>query len=269
MENRDTEGSTLVRLICLDFDGTAVVEEGADAFLAPPMIECLNALRRRGIEWCSNSGRDFDNQLQVLQASRDRGLQHEPLALICSESMVYVRAPSGFGALEPWNTNAIDSLMRLHRSVQTRIDPHLIALSRRYPMRGLFIGEHFTAFHIEDRDEMPIRLSEEVEALLSDIPDAMLTRNGGWVAILQKDLGKGNALQAFADAVGLLPDHILAVGDHFNDMSMLDGRVARMTGCPANSIPAVQEAVRRANGFVSSRPLADGTIDVIAYYLDA
>jgi hydroxymethylpyrimidine pyrophosphatase-like HAD family hydrolase len=51
---------------------------------------------------------------------------------------------------------------------------------------------------------------------------------------------------------------VLAAGDHFNDISMLDGRYAAYPCCPSNAIPEVKRTVRAAGGHVGSLPAAAG-----------
>ncbi len=58
----------------------------------------------------------------------------------------------------------------------------------------------------------------------------------------------------------------MAAGDHYNDLSMLDGVYAAMPACPANAIDAVKAVVRKAGGFVSLHGHADGIADAIAYF---
>ena len=48
-------------------------------------------------------------------------------------------------------------------------------------------------------------------------------------------------------------ENIFAAGDHHNDISMLDGKVAAMPSCPANAIDEVKAAVRAAGGYVAEK----------------
>jgi hydroxymethylpyrimidine pyrophosphatase-like HAD family hydrolase len=81
--------------------------------------------------------------------------------------------------------------------------------------------------------------------------------------VLTEDLGKGNALRQFAAARGYVPGDILAIGDQFNDLNMLDGTAAQHVGCPANSIREVVETVRRAGGHVAVSEGPLGTMEII------
>ena len=101
----------------------------------------------------------------------------------------------------------------------------------------------------------------------SGIEDIMITRSGGWVSVMPSMLGKGNALLAYARHAGLAPHHILAVGDHHNDLPMLGTGAAGHVGCPADAIPEVREAVQRAGGMVAGLPGPAGTVEVLRAHL--
>jgi len=257
-----------IRLIALDFDGTIMVyEDPPSGHFHPDVIELLNDLEARGVSWCTNSGRDLKDQSQVIELAVTRGLRHKPVALICSESMVYEQNDSSYHPLEPWNSTVQRDLVQFHRLVQDRLQPLMPGLIRRHGMFPSYVGEHFTAFALPDRDGLPQLFHEELCDVLRDIPKTMITRNGGWVAVLTEDLGKGNALRQLSVAHGYKPEEILAIGDQFNDLNMLDGSAAKHVGCPSNSIREVVETVRKAGGFVSAREGPAGTIDVIRRFL--
>lgn len=257
-----------IRLVCLDFDGTIMVyDDPPSGHFHPEVIALLNELEGRGVRWCTNSGRDLQDQGRVIEHAVAQGLTHKPIALICSESMVYLRSNGSFHPLEPWNSMVQKDLVHFHRRVQERLQPLMPALQRSYGMLPSYIGEHYTAFAIPDKDGLPQRFHLEIGEILSDIPKTMVTRNGGWVAILTEDLGKGNALRQFAAAGGYLPEDILAVGDHFNDLNMLDGKAAKHVGCPSNAIPEVIATVRLAGGYVARGQGPQGTMEVIRRFL--
>jgi len=256
-----------VRLISLDFDGTILVYDDPAGVFHPDVIRFLNQLPFRGVQWCANSGRDFADQLGVLERSRQRGLTCMPEALICSESLVYVREGGEYHPLQPWNDEAHRWLAACHAVAQERIKPHLDDLQRRYEPISTLIGELYTAFFVRDHDGLPVSLFHEINRMLEGVEGVMLTRNGGWVAVMHAALGKGNALSAYARHVGLERNHILAVGDQYNDLPMLHRDVARHVGCPGDAIPEVRQAVRKAGGHVAEAVGPLGTLEVMSALL--
>ena len=256
-----------IRLVCLDFDGTVMVYDGDPGYFHPEVIKFLNDMEAKGIRWCSNSGRDRADQLRVLASCRAHGLHHFPDALVCSESLVYVRVGDDYPPLQPWNDQAFRWLEDLHVHVQARLEPAKDDLAARYNPKLIYVGDAFTAYLLEDVEERPVKFAGELAALLEGVPNWMMTRNGGWVAVLHEQLGKGNALGAYAAHRSISTAHILAIGDQYNDLNMLDGTAAGFVACPANALPEVKEVVHRKNGFIARRPAPQGTLDALRFYL--
>jgi len=255
--------ASTIKLISLDFDGTILVYDDPAGVFHPSVIDLLNELEARGIRWCANSGRDFPDQLKVLDRSCARGLKFLPDALICSESLVYVRNNGQYSPLEPWNSKAHDDLRACHARVQKQLDGQLTYIQRTYQPISTMIGDLFTAFFVHDKDGLPIKLFQDLNRFLKNLEGVMLTRNGGWVAVMHEALGKGHALKAYARHIDLPSDHILAIGDQYNDLPMLILDVARHVGCPGDAIPEVRQAVRKAGGWVAEASGPVGTIEVI------
>jgi len=233
----------------------------------PDVITLLNRLESRGLAWCINSGRDLPDQLGVLKLSQAMGLQHVPVGLVCSESLAYLHKKGQFLPMEPWNTRAMHDLIRLHVRVRERLKPHQDWLETQFKPKGVYTGEHYTAYQLQEDGDASRRLCSELEALLAGLPGLMLTRNGPWVAVLLKRLGKGNTLRAFAKALGIAPSEIVAVGDQYNDLNMLDGLAAHHMGCPENAIPEVVDRVLKSGGHVAGRSGPEGTLDVLHHYI--
>ena len=61
-------------------------------------------------------------------------------------------------------------------------------------------------------------------------------------------------------------ENIFASGDHHNDISMLDGKVAAMPSCPANAIQEVQDAVRNAGGYVAQKNHGSGVHEALLHF---
>lgn len=77
---------------------------------------------------------------------------------------------------------------------------------------------------------------------------------------------KGLALSELARYIGVPRENILAIGNGHNDISMLDGVTAAMTGCPSNSEVEVMDAVYKSGGHIATRPSLGGVLQVIEAY---
>ena len=257
-----------IRLVSLDFDGTIMCYDEASGFFHPDAIRTLNALESLGVMWCTNSGRDVEDQLRVLDSSFRRGLRYRPVGLLCSESLVYERANGTYAPAEPWNSEAYAGMKSLQKAVQARLLPVADALAAKYAKCSHFSGDYFTAFAVENRDNFPSRLQAEIEAVVGDIPNCRISRNGGWVAVVHARLGKGAILGEFGRRIGIPPSSILAVGDHLNDLDMLDGRAAACVGCPGDAADEVVQMVRSVGGRVAVASGPIGTVEVIRHYIN-
>lgn len=252
-----------IQLISLDFDGTILSYDDPAGVMHPDVIAVLNAAGARGVRWCANSGRQFEDQRDVIERSVVRGLRHLPDAYICCESVVYIRDGADYASFEPWNTDAFKNLAACHTRVQQRLGAQLDVIREKYQPVITDVGTLTTSFLLSDHIDAVFSLTRELEQSLAGMDDVHIIRNGGWVAVNHRALGKGNALRAFASYAGIPAAHILAMGDHHNDLTMLQGDVAAHVGCPGDAIPEVRQAVKRAGGRVGSLAGPPGTAEVI------
>jgi len=63
-------------------------------------------------------------------------------------------------------------------------------------------------------------------------------------------------------------ENIFAAGDHHNDLSMLDGKVAALPACPSNAIPEVKTAVEQASGYVARKDHGAGVHEALLHFLN-
>ena len=256
-----------ILLVCLDFDGTIMAYDEETGHLHPQVIATLNKLSLLGVAWCTNSGREMENQRSILDASRKKGLKHMPTALLCGESFIYRLREGSYVSSEPWNSAVRGHLKVFHQQVQSVLKPHMEDWKSRY-QPTVYAAEEYTTFLVGDEEEKPARLCDELQRCMAGaVPRGVVSRNGGWLVILPSHLGKGNVLRTYIGGVGFSPEDVLSVGDHFNDISMLDGAVVRHVGCPADAIPEVAQAVRNAGGWVASAKGPAGTVEVIEHFL--
>ena len=73
-------------------------------------------------------------------------------------------------------------------------------------------------------------------------------------------------MSELARLLGIPRGEVLAIGDHLNDIPMLDGSAAAMVACPANAVDEVKEAVAGAGGYISPFPWGEGVADAIRHF---
>ncbi|MFK5113077.1 HAD-IIB family hydrolase, partial [Klebsiella pneumoniae subsp. pneumoniae] len=82
-----------------------------------------------------------------------------------------------------------------------------------------------------------------------------------FLEILDKRVNKGTGVKSLADALGIKPEEIMAIGDQENDIAMIE--FAGVGVAMDNAIPAVKEAAN----FITKSNLEDGVAFAIEKYV--
>jgi hydroxymethylpyrimidine pyrophosphatase-like HAD family hydrolase len=119
---------------------------------------------------------------------------------------------------------------------------------------------------VAENDEEMARITEFIEQARGEHPKLDYQRNTVWLRFCHTDYHNGAALAELARLMKVPRENIFAAGDHHNDISMLDGRVAGMPSCPGNAIAEVQEAVRDAGGYVAEKLHGAGVHEALLHF---
>ena len=254
-------------MLCLDFDGTILRYEDPPEHIHPDIVAALNTLGDAGIEWMANSGRTMEGQYEILQhTARTYGLRHWPSAILHSECFIHRRENGRYISLDAWNTKAQADMLSVQQVLNSQCKETMNRLIRTYaPMETQFL-DVATVFHMAGDEMRRQSFIADLHGLLSCVPHAQLIQNGEWISIIHANVGKGHLLRAYMDHRKISPDHVLAVGDHGNDISMLDGTVTPHVACPGNAYGPTQDAVRRAGGYVAKAHGPVGSLEAFRHY---
>jgi hydroxymethylpyrimidine pyrophosphatase-like HAD family hydrolase len=248
--------STSLRLICTDFDST--IAEPENKPISPVFFERLMTWRKRGpLYWIINTGRTFDSLLEDLTRRR---VPIWPDWVVAVEREIWLmRDRRGIGWFE-WNRKCELLHTQLFESVQP-----LWKLIEDY------IRQHTEAHLVDDAgspfgiiascEEEADEISAYMTPLLQDWPMLTAVRNSIYFRFSHKFYHKGACLEAISNGLGVLPMQIFAVGDHLNDLPMLDRRYARHLACPGNAVDEVKDKVRAQGGYIASANVAEGTVE--------
>ena len=100
------------------------------------------------------------------------------------------------------------------------------------------------------------------------LPEFSFQRNTVYLRFCHRAYNKGSALGALSRRLSIRREEVLAAGDHFNDLSMLDGTYAAFPCCPSNAIPEVRSTVQAAGGYAATLPAADGVAEAWRFFFN-
>jgi hydroxymethylpyrimidine pyrophosphatase-like HAD family hydrolase len=117
-------------------------------------------------------------------------------------------------------------------------------------------------------DEEMDRITEFIEQARANQPKFHYQRNTLYLRFCHADYHKGAALAELGRLIEIPRENIFAAGDHHNDISMLDGKIAAMPACPANAIDEVKDAVSAAGGYVAEKQHGAGVHEALQFFLN-
>jgi hydroxymethylpyrimidine pyrophosphatase-like HAD family hydrolase len=249
-------------LIALDLDGTSVVYS-PKLEMEADLVAYLASVRDSGVAWVMNSDR-FTGTMAEIAALLPAALKPAGL-LSCQRFIHLLDGDEAYLPVESWNREQIQLHSLLWDAIKPFFPQWRTQVESRFRILESVVNDMVFAFMVAPGQTPELRLL--MRQFISGWPDAQVSGNHDWTFILHAAFSKARVLKKGAELLGIAPDHVIAVGDGINDISMLDGSVTRMVGCPANASPEVQQTVRAAGGVVAVSEEAAGTLEVIKHYL--
>jgi len=251
-----------IKLLSTDFDGTLFAE-----FENPPipksLLDLIAQLQARGVIWAINTGREMASLMEILGRAR---IPVKPDFLVLVEREIHEHRNSQYIGLADWN----DECQRSHEQLFIRVRQDL-------PRLRSWVDSQFSATVYEDAWSPFCLIAENnkdadaihayMEAYCAEVPNLQVVRNDVYARFAHSRYNKGTALEELSRRLGIFAANVFAVGDHLNDLPMLDLRYAQFLAAPANAIDAVKETVATRNGFVSSFSHGAGVDDSLRYFL--
>jgi len=250
-----------IKLISTDFDGTLFAE-----FSNPPIPEDLQQLiadwQARGVKWVINTGRDMSGLMEALARSR---VSVKPDYLVLVEREIHAHQDSQYVGWHDWN----DACHRDHEKLFVRVRADL-------PRLVSWVNSRFNATVYEDAYSPFCLLAgnnadanvihDYMEDYCSEVPNLKVVRNDVYARFCHAAYNKGTALAEICRRLKIPAEHVLAAGDHLNDLPMLLTQYARYLVAPANAVDVVKVVVRNQNGFVSDLPQGHGIAEGLRFF---
>jgi hydroxymethylpyrimidine pyrophosphatase-like HAD family hydrolase len=138
-------------------------------------------------------------------------------------------------------------------------------VNRKTKARVIYDGSAVEGLIAQNEDEME-RIVRFIDEARAPHPKFHYQRNTVYLRFCHADYHKGAALAELSRLIEVPRENTFAAGDHHNDLSMLDGRYAAFTACPANAIPEVKAAVRDTGGYVAASEAGAGIYEALLYF---
>jgi len=251
-----------VRLLSTDFDGT-LIGHPSDGRCSLSFASALREHHRAGGLWAVNTGRGLEHTLEGLAIF---AAPVEPDFLLCHERELYHRVDGEWKPYADWNALCRQRHAELFRSTASlfavieqmagKSDNHITMLYEGEVPAGL----------VTSSEGVMEKVTLELEREMQQHPGFGYQRNTIYLRFCHRDYHKGSTLGELCRLENIPREDVFAAGDHYNDISMLDGTHAGMTACPANAIDLVKDVVRRANGYVAENLWADGVAEALNHY---
>lgn len=245
-----------IRLLSTDFDGT-LVGHPSDGRCVPPLARELEEFAAGGGKWVVNTGRSLAHMIEGLELF---AAPVEPDFLITNERELHRRSPGGdWEDLGAWNRECRERHRALFAGAAVIFDRVRAMVAETRDVTLIESPDGWPEGLITTDEDVMHRVVAEIEPLRPAVPGFSYQRNTIYLRFAHADYSKGSALAELRRQLGVAAEETFAAGDHFNDLSMLDGRVAAYVGCPANAISEAKALVRAAGGWIAEEPFGAGT----------
>ena len=255
-----------IRLLSTDFDGT-LVAHGSDPVLDRDCMECIASLQNEGVLWAINTGRSVD----LLESGLvDFAFPIHPDFILTSERDIFRPSPNG-GRWEPfgdWNERVAREHADLFHSARGILAEVVDFVNHKTKARLLYHSAGLEGLVAENEEELE-RVTAFIDVARERQPKFHYQRNTVYLRFCHADYHKGAALAELCRLLEIPAAEVFAAGDHYNDISMLDGRFARFPACPANAIPEVKNAVRSAGGHVAAKNHGAGVHEALRKFIES
>ncbi|MBN2301218.1 MAG: HAD-IIB family hydrolase [Lentisphaerae bacterium] len=253
-----------IRLIATDLDGTLIGSVNEFPLYAEFNARINEMRKENGLLWVACTGRNFRSYREFFSPMRVMGVM--PDFIIISHAYTYSRTAFGYMPHFLWN---------VHIRYQMWINELAVrdAINEWYDMiTGVALGvvtirkQHnrlWLRFDSEDSANVVMDLLRE---RVKPFGHLRVFKYKKEVDVRSVPFTKGLAVSALAKHLNLDREHILAIGNGHNDISMLDGRVAAMVGCPSNSEAEVMRVVHEFGGHIASKRALGGVLEVMDAY---
>jgi len=259
-------GMADIRLVATDLDGT-LIGSASELPVYEVFRDKLNELRStNGTVWAACTGRPFRSFHTFFTPMSMIGLM--PDFLVIRHAYVYSLTKTGYVPHVFWNLHILylvwinrlyvrEAIKTWHETITGSTVGVRTLRRNRERLRLAFDSEEAaqTAAAFLEKNARPYRQLRVFKYVKE-------------VDVMSIPYTKGLAVSELAKHLNIKPEHILAIGNGHNDISMLEPKVAEMSGCPVNSEPEVMEVVHQSGGHIANGRSLTGVMEILQAHLD-
>ena len=252
-----------IQLLCTDFDGT-LHSDFTEPSVPVDLQHKISELQATGTQWIINTGRNLEDLQTGLEQAH---LSVKPDYVVVVEREIYQCINDDYQPHNEWNEECTVTQGGLFAKVADQI-PELFE----------WVNSHFDAQVYEDRwspfcliarnNADADAIQEKVTQQFADEPLLSFVRNDIYGRLSHTGYTKGTAMTEIARILNIPTTAILAAGDHWNDLSMLQPERAQWIIAPSNAIPEVAEHVESIEGFLASKESGEGVLEGLEWVLN-
>ncbi|MFZ4776317.1 MAG: HAD family hydrolase [Terrimicrobiaceae bacterium] len=251
-----------LRLLSTDFDGTLIIHPSSGRCTSS-FAEVLDLHRRAGGLWAVNTGRSLEHAIEGVQIFE---APYEPDFLLTNERDIFRRTgPGTWVTDQAWNDLCRSRHAELFAQAGAIFD-RIAEMASRSPDVTIITEGGGPAGLVTTSEDVMQEVAAFIGRESAHLPDFCYQRNTVYLRFCHREYHKGASLRELARSLSIPRGEILAAGDHFNDLSMLDGAAAAFPCCPSNAIPEVKATVLAAGGYVAALPAADGIAEAWKHF---
>jgi len=254
----------MIKLIATDFDNTLISYEKGKERISPILIDFFEKFIQNGFHVGIVSGRDKWGFQGTLLSRGETWGKRFPDYIIAREAYIFKINNGDYEESVEYNSVVFEKISRTIREVSA----HIETILKRIEQSGIAINKWYIfsdyaiEIHVADNYNKAVDILNDTLKEFN-IKGASVHRNENMITIYSEFAGKGNTLKALAESFNIKPDEVLAIGDSFNDLSMLDGHLGFVGACVENADENLKQIVLKNGGYVGKGNAFEGILDII------
>ena len=245
-----------------DYDDTLAMKAESQK-VDPRFFDSVKWVRSTyGAAWGIATGRSL---YQLVEGFNEARFPFLPDFVVVREREIYF--PGQFGRWVPhdeWNAKCERDHHRLFRKSKRVFGKVRKFIEQKTEARWVSVEGDAAGIVATTSEEMDV-IQGFIENLSSH-SNLGFERNSVYLRFSHRDFSKGSGLVEAAERWGIASDNILAVGDNFNDLSMLQPEICDACGCPANAVPEVRDFINERGGKVATKVGSEGVVEILGHY---